>query len=148
MSLFWAVIRQIRNPLVSFLSVSDQKVNFSWTWGFFFIQKNIKLTFNSLTLMCTRGTWSELVVSAPFSVGPEKWDSSGPGVPIASSFPPFKSGSARLPAEISWSRALSQHFLPEMPILGLLKTSRPARPHPVKERRRRNEKGRWARRHR
>lgn len=38
----------------------------------------------------------------PFSVGPEKWDSSsGPGVPIAFSFPPFKFDSAHLPAEIS-----------------------------------------------
>lgn len=66
---------------------------------------------------------------APFSVGPEKWDSSGPGVPIACSFPPFKSGSAHLPAEISWSRASELHFLREMPILGLpqdLKTSPPA----------------------
>ena len=46
----------------------------------------------------------------PFSVGPEKWDSSsGPGVPIAFSFPPFKFDSAHLPAEISWSRASELH---------------------------------------
>ena len=38
----------------------------------------------------------------PFSVGPEKWDSSsGSWVPIAFSFPPFKSGSAHLPNEVS-----------------------------------------------